>query len=180
MKEFVFPIIVAILAVVIMVLVFRSYMSDHPLEEIKNRMRKLSNHIHEMEGSDPIDAYLKDLDRKFNSIVWKRDHKSDASYTTNKKVITLCFHSKNTGNPHSMNLMTYVSLHELAHVACPEEGHTQLFKDIFQKLVQVAVDAGIYQLEDYHSSPVEYCGMVLSDCDRCLFNTKRVSDARPV
>lgn len=162
-----------ILTIVLMVLIFQSYSTSTYLHEIRSRVRKLYAYLEGMETQTPTDAYLKELQKKLLWIKWKVDYDNSASFTTNKKVITLCLRSKNTDQYHKINLLTYVALHELAHVACPEEGHTQLFKDIFQRLIQVSVDAGIYQLEDYHSSPVEYCGMVLRDCDRCLFDTKK-------
>jgi hypothetical protein len=56
----------------------------------------------------------------------------------------------------------YVALHEMAHIACPEIGHGELFKKIFNFLTLRAIDIGLYTNDDYAQNPVEYCGMVLS------------------
>jgi hypothetical protein len=56
----------------------------------------------------------------------------------------------------------YVAIHEMAHIACPEVGHGDLFKKIFRKLTIEALNIGVYKKVDFESNPVEYCGMVLS------------------
>jgi hypothetical protein len=55
----------------------------------------------------------------------------------------------------------YVAVHELAHTACPETGHTPLFNKIFKFLLEIAIDTKVYYYEDYASNPIEYCGMKL-------------------
>ena len=56
----------------------------------------------------------------------------------------------------------YVAIHEMAHMACPEIGHGELFKDIFRFLTLEAIDLKLYKKTDYQNNPVEYCGMLLS------------------
>ena len=58
--------------------------------------------------------------------------------------------------------MMYVALHEISHIACPEIGHTPLFKNIFAFFTNKANDLNLYQIVDYAEQPVEYCGMILS------------------
>ena len=61
-----------------------------------------------------------------------------------------------------MNLLMYVAIHELAHIACPEIGHGALFIKIFQFLAEQAVKQKLYTYKNYSSNPEEYCGMILS------------------
>jgi hypothetical protein len=56
----------------------------------------------------------------------------------------------------------YVAVHELAHTACPETGHTPLFNKIFKFLLKRAVEIDLYDFEDYASNPIMYCGMELN------------------
>lgn len=85
------------------------------------------------------------------------------SYSVNKgEELAFCLKSKKTGELHQLNLLTYVALHELAHIGCREVGHTQLFKEIFSLYTKEAIKINIYKYEDYDSNPVEYCGMILS------------------
>ena len=53
-------------------------------------------------------------------------------------------------------------MHEMAHIACPEIGHGDLFKKIFRFIALEAINIGLYRKEDYSQNPVEYCGMTLS------------------
>jgi predicted metal-dependent hydrolase len=86
------------------------------------------------------------------------------SYTVNKgKEISLCLRSKKTGKLHDINLVMYVVLHELSHVACPEVDHTELFKKIFIFFLQIAIDIGIYTDTNYTVNPKEYCGLCLKE-----------------
>lgn len=86
------------------------------------------------------------------------------SYTVNKgEEIALCLRSKNSGKLHDLNLIMYVTIHELAHVACPEVDHTPLFKKIFIFLLNVAVDINIYTKDNYHKNPQEYCGLTINE-----------------
>ena len=57
----------------------------------------------------------------------------------------------------------YVTLHEMAHVACPEFGHTPLFKNIFLFFTQVAIDLNLYRKIPFDEDPREYCGLTISD-----------------
>jgi hypothetical protein len=86
------------------------------------------------------------------------------SYTLNKgEEISLCIRSKKTGKIHDINLIMYVVLHELSHVACPEKNHTPLFKKIFVFLLQVAIEMGIYKNVNYQLHPTEYCGLTINE-----------------
>jgi hypothetical protein len=57
----------------------------------------------------------------------------------------------------------YVALHEISHVACPEVGHTELFKKIFHFITKIAINMGIYKKIDFAKNPVEYCGLTVSE-----------------
>ena len=86
------------------------------------------------------------------------------SYTVNKgEVIALCLRSKSTNILHDINLIMYVVIHELAHVACPEIDHTDLFKKIFVFLLKISVELGIYRKVNYHINPKKYCGLVINE-----------------
>lgn len=67
----------------------------------------------------------------------------DKSYTINKNKVYLCLRDENK-EYYSMNMLMYVSIHELAHVICDEIGHTPKFHKIFSELLDKAVILGIY------------------------------------
>jgi predicted SprT family Zn-dependent metalloprotease len=173
MWNIIFVILVCVLLIFILFVIFKETRPDPQIEMIKFQMSKLCDHIKRLDNSNPIDLYLWKLCSEMPKLKWKVNYRNTGtSFTTNKSTITLCLRSKETGARHSDNLLIYVALHELAHVACSEKGHTQLFKNIFKRLVHLANEAGIYQIEDYQNNPIEYCGMQLHDCDRCLVDGK--------
>jgi predicted metal-dependent hydrolase len=90
------------------------------------------------------------------------------SYCVNKgEQIVFCVRSKMIGPKnnriHDLNLMMYVALHEISHVACPEKNHTPLFKKIFHFICEEAIELGIYKKIDFYNIPHEYCGMTITD-----------------
>lgn len=69
---------------------------------------------------------------------------ADSSYTENKEEIYLCLRDPVTGGYYDINTLTYVALHELAHVISKTLHHTEEFKVNFRKLLKRAEALGIY------------------------------------
>jgi len=110
-----------------------------------------------------IDRFCQKADKLFiyeNSL-----DNNKTSYTINKGDETvICIRSKkNFGKLHDINLVTYVTLHEVSHIACPQQDHTPLFKDIFHFFTNVATKIGIYKKINYQLDPTEYCGIMITD-----------------
>jgi hypothetical protein len=116
--------------------------------------------------------YIIQLKEKIKNVII-RESASDStytSYTINKgEQIIFCIRSKSISSVlknddiHDFNLVMYVLLHEISHVACPEYDHTPLFKKIFRFICEEAIEMGIYQKINFASSPQEYCGMGIND-----------------
>jgi hypothetical protein len=86
------------------------------------------------------------------------------SYSVNKgQKIVMCLRSRDDGGGggdlEAENVLLYVLLHELAHLATLEVGHTKAFWDNFRFLVREAVSEGLYVDTDYSRNPVKYCGI---------------------
>lgn len=85
------------------------------------------------------------------------------SYSVNKgEELVFCVRSKSNSQIHNINELMYVAIHEVAHIGCPETGHTRLFARLNLFLLRKALDMGLYQYRDYSANPVEYCGMILT------------------
>ena len=85
------------------------------------------------------------------------------SYSVNKgEELVFCIRSKKTRQIHDMNELLYVGIHEIAHIGCPEIGHTDLFSQINLYMLKKAVCYNIYKHVDYFYSNADYCGMTLS------------------
>ncbi len=139
------------------------------LIEIVKNMYKLKFHLtSNINTFDPeFKRYIKQLDTNLNensTSIYETDPLSDlTSYSVNKgEELSFCLRSKKNNELHSINLLMYVAIHEMSHIACPEIGHGDLFKIIFKKFAEEAIKIGIYNKIDYGENPVEYCGMVLS------------------
>ncbi len=131
------------------------------LYAIKNHLVKNKNKFPEY--SEYIDLLSKNFNEGVTS-VYETDPESNlTSYSVNKgEELSFCLRSKKTGEIHDINLLTYVGIHEISHIACPEIGHGDLFKKIFRMFAQEAINIGVYKKVDYSEVPVEYCGMILS------------------
>ena len=83
-----------------------------------------------------------------------------SSYTLNKgDLIALCVRNKETKEFHDYQLLLFVVIHELAHVASVSRGHGREFIDTFKWLLGQAAESGMYQPVDYSKNPVTYCGV---------------------
>jgi hypothetical protein len=85
------------------------------------------------------------------------------SYSVNKgQELVFCIRSKRDNALHPTNELLYVAIHELAHIGCPEIGHTSLFYELNLFLLRKAVEFNIYQYQNYDTNPREYCGINLN------------------
>jgi predicted metal-dependent hydrolase len=131
-------------------------------------MLKLKNHLVKNKENFPqYKKYLIQLEEYFDenrTTIYETDPSSNlTSYSINKgEELSFCLKSKKTGKLHDINLLMYVAIHEMAHVACPEIGHGNLFKKIFRFFCEEDINIGLYKKDNYDTNPVEYCGMILS------------------
>lgn len=98
------------------------------------------------------------------------------SYSINKgEELVLCIRDKKTRQIQNINEALYVAIHEIAHIGCPEIGHTLLFRNINAYLLEKAVCYGLYKYIDYFENNKDYCGIkltstIISDNIKCQKN----------
>lgn len=87
------------------------------------------------------------------------------AYSENKgQKIAFCLNKKKNGTELiDMNTLTFVAIHELAHIMTLSVGHKQEFWENFKFLLEGANELGIYDPEDYKKKPAEYCSMMIND-----------------
>ncbi|VVU94695.1 hypothetical protein CPAV1605_420 [seawater metagenome] len=138
------------------------------LSQLTDRLFKLKDFLEYNISKYPkyknhIQRLCKNLDKNRTKIYETEINSDQTSYSVNKgEELVFCLRSKQTKEMHPINLLMYVGIHEISHVACPEIGHTPLFKDIFSFFTQIAIQINIYNYHDYATDPVEYCGMILN------------------
>jgi predicted metal-dependent hydrolase len=109
--------------------------------------------------------YIKMIRKRLpNSIIKESSANSEyTSYSINKgEQLVFCLRSKTNNKLHNINEIMYVAVHEIAHIGCPEIGHTPLFKNINKFLLERAVEKGLYKFENYRKTQKEYCGITLT------------------
>lgn len=88
----------------------------------------------------------------------------NTSYTVEKgEEIRLCLKDKKTGRYHDQNLLFFVAVHEMAHVASKTFGHNTEFLRNFRWLLNEAVRAHLYVPENYSANPQNFCGTVVNE-----------------
>lgn len=87
------------------------------------------------------------------------------SYSVNKgEKIVFCLRNKKDGEDLvKENIMTFVAIHELAHLMTKSIGHEPEFWNSFKLLLKVAIDNSIYKNIDFNNTPKDYCGVKITD-----------------
>jgi predicted metal-dependent hydrolase len=112
--------------------------------------------------------YIKRLYDRSHDIIIVESTKNSiyTSYSVNKgEQIVFCLRTKSLqNNLHDLNLMMYVVLHEISHVACPiYDNHGPLFREIFNFITLYAIKLNIYTRINFKLNPIDYCGLLISD-----------------
>jgi predicted metal-dependent hydrolase len=136
------------------------------LSEIRTGLDKILHEYRQPEyfHDEPTQLLVQRL--KIDHLMENDVSSSYTSYSENKgERIVLCLRDKTTA-PYPLvdaNTIMFVTLHEMAHLMTVSSGHTQEFWTNFRRLLQDAMKAGVYTQVNYSRSPVEYCGMMITD-----------------
>jgi predicted metal-dependent hydrolase len=134
------------------------------LAKIRIKLEKL---VDAMNKKYPDDSNVNQMVEKFNPNNITESPKSNkyTSYSINKgEKIVFCIRQKNdTEELVDENTVTFVAIHELAHIMTKSVGHTEEFWDNFKRLLKESVKIGIYDRENYTNDPKEYCGIQVTD-----------------
>jgi len=138
--------------------------SQHAVEMIGKLelfIDKLINHL-DTKYSKNEDIRVDRLIKRLHNIKLEEspDEPNTSSYTLNKgELIALCVRHKDTKDIHDYELLQFVVIHELAHVASVSTGHNAEFLKNFKWLLNEASEAGLYTPVDYSKNPITYCGV---------------------
>jgi hypothetical protein len=131
---------------------------------VTQKLKKLVSHLGD---TYPERNNVKRLVSGFNptKIVETLPTSEYTAYSENKgDKIAFCLDTeKGSGNLIDDNTLTFVGIHEIAHIATESVGHTNEFWTNFKFLLQEASKIKIYIPEDYKKKNKKYCGMELTD-----------------
>jgi hypothetical protein len=115
----------------------------------------------------PDDENIQRLVQKFNptKISETLPTSEYTAYSENKgEKLAFCLNKQKMGTKLiDINTLTFVAIHELAHIMTVSEGHKQEFWQNFKFLLEQAKNANIYSPVDYKKNPEPYCGMEITD-----------------
>jgi phosphopantetheine adenylyltransferase len=136
------------------------------LSEVTSRCTKLVDYLKENHYDT---SKVKRLCSNFNprSIYETLPSSAMTAYSENKgEKIALCLNKDKNENGTTyidINTLTYVVLHELAHLMTKSIGHKTEFWNNFKYLLKKSVKIGIYIPVDYSKHKQSYCGDTISD-----------------
>lgn len=138
--------------------------SADALARINQQMKALIEYL-----TDNVDNYneyfdtIRAIKKRYNpeSLSEGTVEEDLTSYTVNKgeKIVFCLRDRKGTQRLYNDNLLTYVAIHELAHVASVSEGHNEEFHRNFNFLLETARKLGLFE---HQLQPTEYCGLHLA------------------
>jgi hypothetical protein len=129
---------------------------------------KLLRLIKELKAAHPDKAFVKQLatfDCAPSRFTESTPDASYTSYSVNKgEKVYMCLRQRNEKEELvDENIITFVAIHELAHIGTPEIGHTPSFWNNFGWLLKEAEAMKVYEFTNFAAHPVEYCGIRITD-----------------
>lgn len=141
---------------------------------LANVTQKLKDLVAYCAKKFPDDEKVQRMVQKFNptKISETLPTSEYTAYSENKgEKLAFCLNKEKNGTKLiDINTLTFVAIHELAHVMTLSEGHKQEFWQNFKFLLEQAKAVNIYQPVDYKKNPEPYCGMDISDNPYYDFN----------
>ena len=152
--------------------VFNKQHASNLLGLISHNIELLVTYLNSIKNEDRCKEYIEYIDlltSKYKHITYieSEENSMHTSYSVNKgEQIIFCLRTKDNNNNmlHDINLIMYVVLHEISHVACPiYDNHGPLFKKIYTFITKSAVEINLYKKIDFEKSPVIYCGLEINN-----------------
>ena len=129
------------------------------LAEATKNMKKLVKYMEQKHSSNPA---VKRLVENFNpdKISETLPTSEHTAYSENKgEKMAFCLNEDKQGTRLiDLSTLTFVAIHELAHLMTESIGHKEEFWENFKFLLKNAKESRIYEPVDYSKSPVQYCG----------------------
>jgi hypothetical protein len=134
------------------------------LAEVTGKCKDL---VEYMRQNHPNDSRVIKLVKGFNpaAITETLPTSELTAYSENKgEKIAFCLNTTKGGDTLiDVNTLTFVAIHELAHIMTTSVGHKQEFWNNFKYLLEKAKLANIYIPVDYKKKPQEFCGLTIND-----------------
>ena len=136
------------------------------LAKVTQKCKQLVKYMVEVNPSDERTVLLR---KGFNPkrIMETLPTSSFTAYSENKgEKIAFCLSPKKKNGENELideHTLTFVAIHELAHVCTKSIGHKTEFWENFKFLLENAKNANIHEPKDYNKNPKRYCSMDIHD-----------------
>ena len=135
------------------------------LAHIKIKLKNISQHLMK---NFPQSSCTKNLINNYNDFKNMSENNNtlySTSYTVNKghELVFCLRHKDQEESLVKLNTLMFVALHEFAHVCSKSRDHTPEFWSNFKFIIQEAIKLGIWSYENYETTPVPYCGIMITD-----------------
>lgn len=143
--------------------------SQDAADRLARTRAKLIRLMRDLKQTHPEKPFVAQILRNFDAEPSRFSESApDATYTSysvNKgEKVYMCLRQRNEREELvDENVITFVALHEMAHIGTHEVGHTPLFWNNFGWLLKRAEEIQIYEYTDFSAHPVEYCGIHITD-----------------
>jgi hypothetical protein len=129
---------------------------------------KTKQFVEYLKNKFPEKENIKRLVNGFNPDTIKETlpNSKHTAFTENKKNMYFCLNVKKDSVESELideHTLTFVALHEMAHIATKSIGHKSEFWENFRFLLEEAKMAGIHEPVDYKQEPAEYCSTKIKD-----------------
>jgi len=129
-------------------------------------VQKINKLIDYLTKKYPSDSRVIRLKRNFNpsNIEESESGSKYTSYSYNKgQKIVFCIRSKDKfANLEDENIIMFVALHEISHLATKSLHHTPEFWENFSFILKESIKLGIYKRLDFKRNPEKYCGVMIN------------------
>ena len=126
-----------------------------------DRLAELESRLHRLlEGAArlvPGDARVEAIRTRWDGTLSEVQAADEVAFSLDKSSIHVCLRDAG-GRLEDLNTSMFVLLHELAHVATDDYGHSPAFWDNMRFLLELAEQLGLYRYEDYGAGQVTFCG----------------------
>lgn len=140
--------------------------ASYNLSLVRERLERIVNYLYNKYPNNENILFLKnnfDPDKIIEGI---NDGKY-TSYSVNKgEKIVMCVRQRNDNNDLvDLNTITFVAIHELAHLMTKSIGHQEEFWENMEFILKEVIDSqlNVYNYVPYHKQPEEYCGTTITD-----------------
>jgi plasmid maintenance system antidote protein VapI len=145
------------------------------LAVLEQRLRRL------LEGAAtimPDDPRVAAIWRRWDGTLAEVEAADEVAFSIDKTSVHLCLRDA-SGRVEDLNASTFVMLHELAHVATADYGHSPEFWANMRFLLELAERLGVYTYENYDAKRTTFCGHPLGASPLTCLRSRTCRSALP-